>query len=177
MIFFFLFHINNFNWKHNSLYIISHYCHHQIIHRLYYLISCYYIIYLNRISKRQTRYLKFSAVLGAISAKSSILILPAGMLPMVTSKNTIGFLGFGGRTCHSTPPLPFPPPTEEAIQTWNLKPPQPNLALRSLHFTSLCTVHNTTTTLPACFLLVQLQIFTTGPVLSGLKLNPYLPFH
>lgn len=47
--------------------------------------------------------LKFSAVLGAISAKSSILILPAGMVPMVMSKNTTGFLGFGGRTCHSTP--------------------------------------------------------------------------
>lgn len=47
--------------------------------------------------------LKFSAVLGATSAKSSILILPAGMVPMVTSKKTTGFLGFGGRTCHSTP--------------------------------------------------------------------------
>lgn len=49
-------------------------------------------------------YLKFSAVLGAMSAKSSILIRPAGMVPMVMSKNTMGFLGFGGRTCHSTPP-------------------------------------------------------------------------
>lgn len=56
--------------------------------------------------------LKFSAVLGTISAKSSILILPAGMLPMVTSKKTIGFLGFGGRTCHST----LLPPNEAAIE-------------------------------------------------------------
>lgn len=37
------------------------------------------------------------------------------MLPMVTSKKTIGFLGLGGRTCHSTPELPFPP-NEEAIE-------------------------------------------------------------
>jgi hypothetical protein len=42
------------------------------------------------------RNLKFSAVLGAISAKSSILIRPAGIEPIVTSKNTIGFLGFVG---------------------------------------------------------------------------------
>lgn len=41
-----------------------------------------------------------------MSAKSSILMRPAGMVPIVTSKNTIGFLGFGGRTCHSTPPPP-----------------------------------------------------------------------
>jgi len=27
---------------------------------------------------------------------------PAGMDPMVTSKNTTGFFGFGGRWCHST---------------------------------------------------------------------------
>lgn len=47
-------------------------------------------------------YRKFSAVLGAMSAKSSILIRPAGMDPMVTSKNTTGFFGFGGRWCHST---------------------------------------------------------------------------
>ena len=46
-------------------------------------------------------YLKFSAVLGVMSAKSSILILPAGMDPMVTSKKTMGFLGFGGRRCQS----------------------------------------------------------------------------
>lgn len=38
--------------------------------------------------------LKFSAVLGAISAKSSILMRPAGIEPMVMSKNTTGFLGF-----------------------------------------------------------------------------------
>ena len=37
-----------------------------------------------------------------MSAKSSILMRPAGMDPMVTSKNTTGFLGFGGRWCHST---------------------------------------------------------------------------
>lgn len=54
--------------------------------------------------------LKFSAVLGAMSAKSSILIRPAGMPPIETSKKTTGFLGFGGRTCHST----FPPPLEGA---------------------------------------------------------------
>jgi hypothetical protein len=42
-----------------------------------------------------------------ISAKSSILMRPAGMLPIVMSKKTIGFFGFGGRTCHSTV---FPPP-------------------------------------------------------------------
>lgn len=45
---------------------------------------------------------KFSAVLGAMSAKSSILMRPAAMDPMVTSKNTTGFFGFGGRWCHST---------------------------------------------------------------------------
>ncbi|WVZ01898.1 hypothetical protein V8G54_022704 [Vigna mungo] len=62
--------------------------------------------------------LKFSAVLGAMSAKSSILIRPAGMLPMVTSKKTIGFLGFGGRTCHSTPAFVVAfPATEAAIFT------------------------------------------------------------
>lgn len=27
---------------------------------------------------------------------------PAAMDPMVTSKNTTGFFGFGGRWCHST---------------------------------------------------------------------------
>lgn len=48
-----------------------------------------------------------------MSAKSSILIRPAGMVPIVTSKNTIGFFGFGGRTCHST--LPPPPPPPDAI--------------------------------------------------------------
>ena len=57
--------------------------------------------------------LKFSAVLGAISAKSSILIRPAGMVPIVTSKKTIGFLGFGGLKCHST--LPPPPDAIEAL--------------------------------------------------------------
>lgn len=80
--------------------------------------SCDYdvsIIYLrknttfDKLKKHQNhelRYRKFSAVLGAISAKSSILMRPAGMLPMVMSKNTIGFLGFGGLWCHSTPPPP-----------------------------------------------------------------------
>jgi hypothetical protein len=48
------------------------------------------------------QYRKFSAVLGTMSAKSSILMRPAGMDPMVTSKNTTGFFGFGGRWCHST---------------------------------------------------------------------------
>lgn len=37
-----------------------------------------------------------------MSAKSSILMRPAAMDPMVTSKNTTGFFGFGGRWCHST---------------------------------------------------------------------------
>lgn len=66
----------------------------------------------NNKAEREWRCLKFSAVLGAISAKSSILMRPAGMVPMVMSKKTTGFLGFGGRTCHSTPPPPpaFPPP-------------------------------------------------------------------
>ena len=59
--------------------------------------------------------LKFSAVLGAISAKSSILIRPAGMVPIVTSKKTIGFLGFGGLKCHST----LPPPPPDAIAALN----------------------------------------------------------
>jgi len=58
--------------------------------------------------KGEERDLKFSAVLGAMSAKSSILILPAGMVPMVTSKKTMGFLGFGGRRCHSTAAAPEP---------------------------------------------------------------------
>lgn len=63
--------------------------------------------------------LKFSAVLGAMSAKSSILIRPAGIVPMVMSKKTTGFLGLGGRTCHSTPPPPpalAPPDAIESIQ-------------------------------------------------------------
>ena len=55
--------------------------------------------------------LKFSAVFGTISAKSSILIRPAGKLPMVTSKKTIGFLAFGGLKCHSTA---APPPAAGA---------------------------------------------------------------
>lgn len=69
--------------------------------------------------------LKFSAVLGTISAKSSILIRPAGMDPMVMSKKTIGFLGFGGLWCHSKfddiagdamkTPLPTTLPPTEAI--------------------------------------------------------------
>lgn len=50
-------------------------------------------------------YLKFSAVLGAISAKSSILTRPAGMVPIVMSKKTTGFLGFWGLWCHSTTPV------------------------------------------------------------------------
>jgi hypothetical protein len=37
-----------------------------------------------------------------MSAKSSILMRPAGMDPMVTSKNTTGFFGFGGLWCQST---------------------------------------------------------------------------
>lgn len=45
--------------------------------------------------------LKFSQVLGQMSAKSSILIRPAGMPPMVTSKKTIGLLGFLARACQS----------------------------------------------------------------------------
>ena len=61
-----------------------------------------------RDKEREWQDLKFSAVLGAISAKSSILIRPAGMLPMVMSKKTIGFFGFGGLTCHSTPDPVFP---------------------------------------------------------------------
>ena len=58
--------------------------------------------------KKEKGDLKFSAVLGAMSAKSSILILPAGIVPMVTSKKTMGFLGFGGRRCHSTAAAPEP---------------------------------------------------------------------
>lgn len=50
-------------------------------------------------------YLKFSAVLGVISAKSSILTRPAGMVPIVMSKKTTGFLGFWGLWCHSTTPV------------------------------------------------------------------------
>ena len=60
--------------------------------------------------KRREEDLKFSAVLGAMSAKSSILIRPAGIPPIETSKKTTGFLGLGGLTCHST----FPPPLEGA---------------------------------------------------------------
>ncbi len=43
-----------------------------------------------------------------MSAKSSILIRPAGKLPMVTSKKTIGFLGLGGLRCHSKAILALP---------------------------------------------------------------------
>lgn len=51
--------------------------------------------------KKGKKNLKFSAVLGTMSAKSSILMRPAGMDPMVTSKKTMGFLGLGGLRCHS----------------------------------------------------------------------------
>ena len=60
-----------------------------------------------RRSKRKWEDLKFSAVLGAMSAKSSILIRPAGIPPIETSKKTTGFLGLGGLTCHSTFPTPL----------------------------------------------------------------------
>mmetsp|Transcript_7574 Transcript_7574/g.33414 ORF Transcript_7574/g.33414 Transcript_7574/m.33414 type:complete len:231 (+) Transcript_7574:3288-3980(+) len=43
---------------------------------------------------------KFSHVLGATSANSSILILPTSAPPMVTSKNTTGLFGLGARWCH-----------------------------------------------------------------------------
>ena len=42
------------------------------------------------------------------------MIRPAGMVPMVTSKKTIGFFGFGGLKCHSTLP---PPDAIEALKS------------------------------------------------------------
>nr|GMD71923.1 hypothetical protein Iba_chr12fCG3580 [Ipomoea batatas] len=80
--------------------------------------------------------MKFSAVLGAMSAKSSILIRPAGMFPMVMSKKTTGFFGTCGLRCHSTPapsaaaaapPPAFPAPPPDAISS---QPRNQPIALR-----------------------------------------------
>lgn len=45
-------------------------------------------------NENSTIYLKFSAVLGTTSAKSSNLILPTSVLPMEMSKKTTGLLEF-----------------------------------------------------------------------------------
>jgi hypothetical protein len=74
----------------------------------------------NRKEWTTTSNLKFSAVFGTMSAKSSILIRPAGKLPMVTSKKTIGFLAFGCRKCHSTA-APPPAPAGAAIASRGTK--------------------------------------------------------
>lgn len=84
-----------------------------------------------RKTQSEQQCLKFSAVLGAISAKSSILMRPAAMVPMVMSKKTTGFLGFGGRTCHSTPP----PDAIETPHRESTKPLLSNFGVSSIGFT------------------------------------------
>lgn len=57
------------------------------------------IILLQWVSFGAAAHLKFSAVLGTISARSSISILPFGDPPIVTSKNTTGFSIISSVSC------------------------------------------------------------------------------
>lgn len=64
------------------------------------------------------------------------MIRPAGIPPIVTSKNTIGFLGFGGLWCHSTTgaaaAVVLPPPDAIVVLSHKLKNTRPSLGFLEL---------------------------------------------